>query len=82
MERKYDQKIKKELKIFFGNKVKKKYISDIIFIDGCHIAEDVLSNCLLSFAALKKNGLIITDDVFLMSEKRFQDNSLKAIDAF
>ena len=67
---------------FFANKVKKKCIYDIIFIDGSHIADDVLSDCLLSFAALKKNGLMIIDDVFLMSEKRFQDNSLKAIDAF
>ena len=67
---------------FFANKVKQRCIYDIIFIDGSHEAEDVLTDCLLSFAALKTNGLMIIDDVFLMSEKRFQDNSLKAIDAF
>ena len=67
---------------FFANKIKNRGIYDIIFIDGSHEAEDVFSDCLLSFAALKINGLMIVDDVFLMSEKRFQDNSIKAIDAF
>lgn len=67
---------------FFVNKIKIRCIYDIIFIDGSHDAEDVLSDCLFAFAALKINGLMIIDDVFLKSEKRFQDNSLKAIDAF
>ena len=67
---------------FFANKIKNRRIYDIIFIDGNHEAEDVLCDCLLSFAALKVNGLMIVDDVFLKSEQRFQDNSIKAIDSF
>ena len=67
---------------FFANKIKSRGIYDIIFIDGSHEAEDVLCDCLLSFSALKVNGLMIVDDVFLKSEKRYQDNSIKAIDSF
>lgn len=67
---------------FFAKKVTQRCLYDIIFIDGSHEAEDVLSDCLYSFALLKIYGLMIIDDVFHMSQKRFKDNSLTAIDCF
>ena len=51
-------------------------------MDGSHHSEEVLSDCLHCFSLLKINGLMIIDDIFLMSNKRFNDNTLKAIDLF
>jgi len=67
---------------FFTKKIAQRGVYDIIYIDGSHHSEEVLSDCLHSFALLKLNGLLIIDDVFLMSNKEFNDNSLKAIDLF
>lgn len=35
---------------------------DLIYIDGSHLAEDVLSDMVLSFRLLKKGGIMIMDD--------------------
>lgn len=51
-------------------------------MDGSHHSEEVLSDCLHCFSLLKINGLMIIDDIFIMSNKRFNDNTLKAIDLF
>ena len=67
---------------FFAKKLNQRCLYDIVYIDGSHEAEDVLSDCLYSFALLKINGLMIIDDVFHMCHKRYQDNSIKAIDCF
>ena len=67
---------------FFSNKIKKRGIYDIVFIDGSHHSEEVLSDCLHCFQLLKVNGLMIIDDVFFMCNDRYSDNSLKAIDLF
>ena len=67
---------------FFSENFSQRGIYDIVFIDGSHHSEEVLSDCLHCFQLLKVNGLMIIDDVFFMCNDRYNDNSLKAIDLF
>ena len=55
---------------------------DCIYIDGSHIAKDVLEDAVLSWALLKEGGLLIFDDYVLDAYTEPQFNPRFAIDAF
>ena len=55
---------------------------DLIYIDGSHLAYDVLADAVLAFALLKTDGLIIFDDYFFAGFKEEFNNPRLAIDAF
>jgi len=42
--------------------INRKVLADFIYIDGSHIAKDVLSDAVLSWKILKKGGVMIFDD--------------------
>jgi predicted O-methyltransferase YrrM len=50
------------------NNAKINEIYDLIYIDGSHVAKDVLCDAILSFPLLKINGLMIFDDYDLITE--------------
>jgi predicted O-methyltransferase YrrM len=58
---------------------------DFIYIDGSHLAEDVLTDAVLAFRLLKQGGLLAFDD-YLLAEARGVEPSLDdpkaGIDAF
>jgi len=54
---------------------------DFVYIDGSHVASDVLEDAVLSFPLLKLNGLIIFDDYMLDGDHDLSV-SKTAIDAF
>jgi predicted O-methyltransferase YrrM len=58
-----------------------KPVFDIIYVDGGHRAQDVLEDAILSFRALKKNGIMIFDDYLLKKDRRIDEPKM-AIDAF
>lgn len=55
---------------------------DCIYIDGSHIASDVLEDIVLSFPLLKVNGLLILDDYYWDMWKNQLREPKIAIDAF
>ena len=55
---------------------------DIIFIDASHIAKDVLSDAILSWKILKKNGVLIFDDYKWNKLEKNIDKPKIAIDSF
>ena len=55
---------------------------DLIYIDGCHLAMDVLSDAVLSWGLLKKDGLMIFDDYDKVFPENKSQNTSIAIDAF
>ena len=55
---------------------------DFVYIDGDHSAASVLEDAVLSFAHLKKGGLLIFDDYAWTGMPREQDRPKMAIDAF
>ena len=55
---------------------------DCIYIDGSHIASDVLTDIIASWRLLKDNGLMILDDYKLKLFTNDCDNPQYAIDAF
>jgi predicted O-methyltransferase YrrM len=54
---------------------------DLIYIDGSHLAADVLEDAVLCFGALKTGGVMIFDDYQLMRDHQLDVPKL-AIDAF
>lgn len=55
---------------------------DIIYIDGSHLASDVLQDAVLSWGLVKVGGLIIFDDYHFQFPDRPHCNTGVAIDAF
>jgi hypothetical protein len=55
---------------------------DVIYIDGCHLAIDVLSDAVISWGLLKKGGLMIFDDYDKVFPENPSQNTSIAIDAF
>lgn len=54
---------------------------DLIYIDGSHVAKDVLSDAVLSYSLLRKGGFMIFDD-YLWRQSNPLDCPGMAIDAF
>jgi hypothetical protein len=46
---------------------------DVVYVDGSHIAKDVLSDILLSWRIIKQSGILICDDYELDQEIQFHD---------
>lgn len=55
---------------------------DIIYIDGSHVAKDVLSDAVLSWELVKKGGIIIFDDYRWRPDLPAIKSPKMAIDAF
>lgn len=55
---------------------------DLIYIDGCHLAIDVLGDAVLSWGLLKKGGLMLFDDYDKIFPENPSQNTSIAIDAF
>jgi glycosyltransferase involved in cell wall biosynthesis/predicted O-methyltransferase YrrM len=55
---------------------------DVIYVDGSHMAVDVLTDAALSFSLLKVNGLLIFDDYGFPLGKTEWEKPKVAIDAF
>ena len=83
--KKDNQVIIKKKKSFYGlsELIKDNIKADIIYIDGSHLACDVLSDLVLSWQCCKVGGIIICDDYlwFYDKEKSFQQPKI-AIDGF
>jgi len=54
---------------------------DIIYVDGSHLAKDVLNDCLSSWKILNNNGIMIMDDYFFQYPDQ-NDNPGPAINKF
>ena len=63
---------------FLKNKVE----FDVIYIDGSHIAKDVLNDCKSSWKVLKKNGIMLLDDYFWQNYQEIEKNPATAINEF
>ncbi|NJL41968.1 MAG: class I SAM-dependent methyltransferase [Leptolyngbyaceae cyanobacterium SM1_4_3] len=55
---------------------------DLLYIDGSHIASDVLEDALLGWRLVKAGGLIIFDDYGFSFDQNTQHNPKAGIDAF
>lgn len=55
---------------------------DIAYIDGSHLATDVIEDAVLTFKLVKNNGLIIFDDYTLTIAAKPDQSPCYAIDAF
>jgi predicted O-methyltransferase YrrM len=55
---------------------------DLIYIDGCHLAIDVLSDAVLSWGLLKTGGIVVFDDYDKVFPETPSQNTNVAIDAF
>jgi predicted O-methyltransferase YrrM len=55
---------------------------DIIYIDGSHLAKDVLTDAVLCWPLLKDNGIIIFDDYKWKLDRPVQLRPKSAIDSF
>ncbi len=57
--------------------------ADLIYIDGSHLAKDVLVDAVLSWKILKKSGIMIFDDyIWIIDNNDFHNNPKLAIDSF
>lgn len=65
---------------FFFKKNKQNY--DLIYVDGSHSYKDVLQDAFNSFKILKKNGIIIFDDLLWRFYKNKKKNPMYAIKIF
>ena len=72
-------KIKMRSDLFFK---KNNHKFDVIYIDGSHFADDVLSDCRDGWLILKKNGILILDDFFWKGYKKLNENPAFAINKF
>lgn len=73
------KKYKMMSEIFFK---KNTFDFDVIYIDGSHLAEDVLSDCRSSWSCLKKDGILILDDFFWNNYDKIEHNPAYAINIF
>ena len=59
---------------------------DFIYVDGSHVARDVLADAVVSFKLLKIGGIMVLDDYLWHQKPPFEGNVLQipklAIDAF
>ncbi|MBD1997799.1 class I SAM-dependent methyltransferase [Leptolyngbya sp. FACHB-541] len=55
---------------------------DLLYIDGSHIASDVLEDALLGWRLVKARGLIVFDDYGFSFDQNTQHNPKAGIDAF
>jgi predicted O-methyltransferase YrrM len=55
---------------------------DLIYVDGSHYCDDVLTDALEGFRRLKPGGLMIFDDYVWRFYRRFRDNPAAAVNAF
>jgi tetratricopeptide (TPR) repeat protein len=55
---------------------------DIIYIDGCHLAEHVKQDAILSWKLLKNRGLLIFDDYLLEEPNHPEQNTKLGVDDF
>lgn len=55
---------------------------DLVYIDGSHVAADVLGDAVLSYHLLAPGGLLIFDDYLWGANRPLQDRPKAAIDAF
>ena len=55
---------------------------DFIYIDGSHIARDVLVDACMSWPLLKNNGIMVFDDYMWMGSPLLLHRPKPAIDAF
>jgi len=55
---------------------------DFVYIDGSHLAPDVLEDAVLSFRLIKKGGIIIFDDYLWGEGKATIDKPKIAVDSF
>jgi predicted O-methyltransferase YrrM len=55
---------------------------DMIYIDGSHLRDDVMVDCLLAWPMLRSGGLMMLDDYELDLHKRSADHPRAAIDTF
>ncbi|MEW5861655.1 MAG: class I SAM-dependent methyltransferase [Cyanobacteriota bacterium] len=58
------------------------YFYDFVYIDGSHLASDVLEDAVLSWALVKVGGMIIFDDYDFTFADNLLQNPKVAIDAF
>ena len=74
-------KIKGDSVISMRNIFKQKINFDLIYIDGSHNGEDILSDAIEAFKILKQGGFIFFDD-FLQFDKDRQIQSFVGIEKF
>jgi predicted O-methyltransferase YrrM len=55
---------------------------DLIYVDGSHMAQDVLEDATLGFRALKHGGIMVFDDYRWKGGKSEDERPKKGIDAF
>ena len=73
------KKYKMMSEIFFQQNI---FDFDVIYIDGSHLAEDVLKDCKSSWSFLKKDGILILDDFFWNNYDKIEHNPAYAINIF
>ncbi|KAF0412722.1 SAM-dependent methyltransferase [Gigaspora margarita] len=66
------------IKLNYESKIK----FDFIFIDGSHVANDVLVDAVLAWNLLKEGGIIIFDDYELERYEEEYNNAKVAVDSF
>ena len=74
-------KIKKDSVIALRELLKKRIFFDLIYIDGSHNGEDILSDAIESYKLLNIGGIIIFDDV-VNSNKNISIQSYKGFEKF
>ena len=74
-------KIKKDSVVALRELLKKNILFDIIYIDGSHNGEDILSDALESYKLLNTNGIIIFDDI-VNANKNISVQSYKGFEKF
>lgn len=55
---------------------------DVIYVDGCHNAEDVLADAVMAFRLLRTGGIMVFDDYLWNSVPDILDRPKLSIDAF
>jgi predicted O-methyltransferase YrrM len=61
---------------------KEEEFADLIYIDGSHIAKNVLEDLVLSWRMLKQNGIMVMDDYGWGYDRHDKEKPQTAIDAF
>jgi predicted O-methyltransferase YrrM len=59
-----------------------KEFADLIYVDGSHIAKNVLEDIVLAWRMLKQNGIMIMDDYGWGYDRQDKEKPKTAIDAF
>ena len=73
------KKYKMRSEVFFKNNT---FDFDVIYIDGSHLAEDVLNDCRSSWSCLKRGGILILDDFFWNNYDKIELNPAYATNTF